>query len=50
MQLQQELEGLEARMGLQENRYTIQGAWKLQWMTVWGLIRGEEQQKTDKNN
>ena len=47
MQLQKEVEGLEARMCLQENRDTIQGAWRLQGMTVWGLGRGAEQQQMD---
>ena len=32
------------------NRNHIQGEWRLQQMTVWGLGRGEEQQKTDNNN
>ena len=50
MKLQQEVEGLETRMGLQENRHHIQGAWRLQQMTVWGLGQVAEQQNTDKNN
>ena len=47
MQLQQEVEGLEAWVGLQENMDTIQGAWRLQGITVWGLGRGAEQQQMD---
>ena len=47
MQLQQEVEGLEARVGLQENRSNIQGPGRLQRITVWGIRRGEEQQRTD---
>ena len=48
MQLQQEVEGLEAWVGLQENWYIIQGTWQLQGMTVWGLRRGAEQKEWNK--
>ena len=47
MQLQQEVERLEARVGLQENRDIIQGAWRLQGMTVWVLGRGAEEKQMD---
>ena len=50
MQLQQEVEGLVTRMGLQENSYHIQGAWQLRRMTAWVLGKGAEQEKLDKNN